>query len=163
VLWATTSATSPVGKLSNFTTKAKSPLEFCLGRSAMRAKVAAVAAVLVAWLFAAPLAAPWQAARITLRSGKWLFALDHQREPVQKTPQNRPGGTQRPIILNAFPNLAAPASGNISPTHDTPGENIPGPQQQAPGERGPAVPARPQFSPRLQRPNGKTDGKTYPA
>lgn len=60
------------------------------------------------------------------------------------------------IMMNVFPNMKSPQDG----------AQLPANPQVPSGAPAPAAPKRrppPQFSPHLKPPNGKTDGKIYPA
>ena len=91
-----------------------------------------------------------------------LLAADQHHDRVPQSGAKRAPAGMRSIMINVFPNLAAPAEETLPRVPDGPNGNLPG-QLKAPTERVPVAPPHPQFSPRLQPPNGKTDGKIYPA
>lgn len=129
----------------------------------MLAKLAALAVMFGAAAMSVPIIAQ-QAAHNTFSSPHVIagavLAMDHQRGANHKDSPPRSHNHERPIIINIFPNMAAPPEESRPRPLDFPAGT--GPHRlQSPGERGPS--RQPQFSPRLRPPNGKTDGKIYPA
>ena len=128
----------------------------------MRAQLAVFTALLLVAVFIQP--APRQAR-------EWAFTNDAASVGVLDQPQDaaRPArranaqGSAPSITIDVFPNFSAPGNEPQPLSPSPPGAPIPAQTIHAPAEHSPATPSPPKFSPRLQPPNGKTDGKIYPA
>src|SRR5215469_15782619 len=128
----------------------------------MRAQLAVFTALLLVAVFVRP--APRQAR-------DWAFTkvapsgvvLDQPQDAARPARGANAHGSAPSITIDVFPNLSAPGNEPQPQSPSRPGAPIPAPTIRAPAEHSPATPSPPKFSPRLQPPNGKTDGKIYPA
>ena len=128
----------------------------------MRAQVA----VFTALLFVAVLGRPaprqardWASTNVAAS----VVVLDQPPDAARPARRANAQRSAPSITIDVFPNFSAPGNEPQPQSPSPPGAPIPAQTIHAPAEHSPATPSPPKFSPRLQPPNGKTDGKIYPA
>ena len=86
------------------------------------------------------------------------YDAGHSAERLPRPAAKNNGGHS--VILNVFPDLGA--NGSEAPPQPSARPDLSLPVLKYPGAK-PAPRHEPEFSPRLKPPNGRTDGKIYPA
>jgi hypothetical protein len=129
----------------------------------MRAQLAVIAALLCV----AALAWPTRTQRVNDAEfpniNASVVACDQGQDSIRPTRDGTAHRKAHSIKIDVFPSVSAPAGEAEPQTLSAPGVHAPGQTIHPPAEHGPTAPSQPRFSPRLQPPNGKTDGKIYPA